>query len=135
VRDLFNNDEASAEKDPDFCMVFGTQENSGKILFLDAFPHECDKLDVDIMNPHFSNYYQGKGKPTDNDSPTIIPFYAVPKGVRFTFGIVSQKSDVKALFIRNKRLADLFATTLQDVGIGAKTAIGYGWFDKLEEKA
>jgi CRISPR-associated protein Cmr6 len=134
IRDLFNNDESVAEKDADFCEIFGTQGNSGKVLFLDAFPQKCDKLDTDIMNPHYPQYYQGTRKPKDDDSPIPIPFYAVSKGTEFTFGLVSQKSDIKSLSIRGITFIELLASTLQEMGIGAKTAIGYGWFETLEEK-
>jgi CRISPR-associated protein Cmr6 len=128
IRDLFDCKESDAEQDADFAKVFGTQGDSGKVFFLDAFPRICNRLDIDIMNPHYPKYYQGAKGPTDDDSPTPIPFYAIPAGTGFTVRLVSKKVDIKGFAIGGKMLTEMLAETLAEMGIGAKTAVGYGWF-------
>jgi CRISPR-associated protein Cmr6 len=128
MREFFDGEEKKAEKDSDFKQVFGSQESRGKILFLDAFPKKIESLDIDIMNPHYPKYYSGIDKPTDNDSPNPIKFYAVPEKTIFVFRLVSKKIDPKTTTIKEVALPELVKTTLEDMGIGAKTAVGYGWF-------
>lgn len=128
IRDLFEGNEILAQADNDFSKVFGTQESAGKIIFLDAYPTKCDKLELDIMNPHYSDYYQGKSAPTDDQEPTLIKFFAVPKDTRFTFRLVSNKQDITQKTICGRNFTELFSEMLSDMGIGAKTSVGYGWF-------
>jgi CRISPR-associated protein Cmr6 len=72
--------------------VFGTQEREGLIIIFDAFP-DPEKLntilELDIMNPHYQEYYQGSPKgPGDWLPPNPIIFLTVPTGVTFTFVVV-----------------------------------------------
>ena len=133
IRDLFDNIENAATADGDFVNLFGARDYSGKAFFLDAYPANCKRLELDIMNPHFPEYYQGKADPTDDQSPTPIKFYTVPEGTQFTFRIVSKKLDIKRHAVRGKAVPALLSEMLQGIGIGAKTAVGYGWFSRVED--
>jgi CRISPR-associated protein Cmr6 len=133
IRDLFGGDEQAALADEDFVKAFGSQERRGGVVFLDALPTRCDKLELDIMNPHYAEYYQGKCAPTDDKSPTPIKFYAVPKDTQFTFRLASGTFDIKRAAIKDVPLTALLETTLSEIGVGAKTAVGYGWFRDIKE--
>jgi CRISPR-associated protein Cmr6 len=133
IRDLFCNDEEEANVDQDFVKAFGTHETQGKIVFLDVFPEQCNYLDIDIMNSHYSDYYDGKKAPTDTIDPRLIKFNTVPIGTKFIFRIVSRTLNPRTHEIKNISLIDLLKFTVIEVGMGAKTAVGYGWFKKIVE--
>ena len=71
---------------------FGTSDQKqknkyrGQLVFLDAYPAEVPNLKVDIMNPHYSDYYSGKkDQPEETESPNPIKFLAVQQGTKFVF--------------------------------------------------
>lgn len=130
---ILNRKEHKEKDFVDFIELFGSQGQSGGVVFFDAFPAKCDKLELDIMNPHYADYYQGKTAPTDDMNPTPIKFYAVPENTQFTFRLASSKVDIKHTSIKGFPLTKLFEEMLSEIGIGAKTAVGYGWFNNIEE--
>ena len=113
-------DEKLALKDADFLTVFGSQEQRGKVQFLDAYPKNVN-FATDIMNPHYPDYYSGNKPPTDHQNPVPINFLTVEET---TFRFVFLAKDQKPLDELKKR----FQKTLKIKGIGAKTAVGYGYF-------
>jgi len=106
---------------------FGWQENSGNIIILDAYPKEVPDLDIDIMNPHYSKYYQDDEPPADYLEPTPIKFLVVKPGTLFIFRILVYKDNNEI-----KNLKDILIKTITEEGIGAKTAIGYGLFTDIK---
>lgn len=149
------DNEGLAIENEEFCKIFGcpkdlskkgfrdyksalkhkgeNAEFEGNIIFFDAFPLTVPVLKLDIMNPHYQPYYSdndGKTPPADYFSPNPIMFLTVEKTVfRMYFGI---KKEV------NKNLLDVvkewLLNALEQRGIGAKTAVGYG-YKKTEKKA
>lgn len=101
--------------------LFGTQQREGKVIFFDAYPSSEIKLALDIMNPHYPDYYTEQKAPADWQEPNPIKFLTVEK-TKFWFILASRDARLvkvaKALMIE----------TLLNYGIGAKTAIGYGIF-------
>lgn len=106
----------------------------------EAGPHK-DSLVVEIMTPHHGTYYQGpnakrevlaiypKGAPPHNaESPTPVPFLAVPAGSSFDFHITCAggrlPNALRATW--QARLERVFAHAFEWLGFGAKTAVGYG---------
>ena len=60
-KDRYNKfEEEVLFKDDDFKKVFGSQEQEGKIIFFDAFPIKEPNLKVDIMTPHYGEYYKDR---------------------------------------------------------------------------
>ncbi len=118
----FDNDEGRAEQDKNFKDIFGAQAQTGKIIFFDAYPDGHINLKMDIMNPHYPDYYSKGSPPADWQSPTPIKFLTVEK-TRFKFFLAS----------RDKNLVDKatewLKEALQNYGIGAKTSLGYGFFE------
>ena len=115
---LFNDD--------DFKYYFGTPNKEGNIIFFDAFPVTKPTIKVDIMNPHYGDYYNDDKAPTDTSNPIPIEFLTV-EDTTFQFFIAS-KETIDQSFI------NIFKEALQNQGIGSKTAIGYGYFAPLEIK-
>jgi CRISPR-associated protein Cmr6 len=156
--------------------IGGTRE--GKIIFFDAFPTSAPNIEPDIMNNHYSDYYDGKGSkpPADYYNPNPIFFLTVknreengkevPCKFRFIIGYKNKlapimqnaseqiSSNLKQLLFFKKiidgrersvcyfpgmnqdsstKLTLLELTkawlklALTEHGIGAKTAVGYGY--------
>jgi CRISPR type III-B/RAMP module RAMP protein Cmr6 len=60
--------------------------------------------------------------PTDNQEPTPLPFLVL-EDQKFQFNLISDQED-----ILNKAYS-LLNSGLKYLGIGAKTMIGYGYFE------
>jgi len=103
--------------------LFGTEEKEGKIIFFDAFPTSKPNIKIDIMNPHYGDYYNKNKAPTDDKNPIPINFLTV-EDTTFQF-LIASKEEIDKNFIT------LFEEALQNHGIGAKTAVGYGYFTTL----
>ncbi len=130
----FNNDEVAAEGDEDFKNIFGTQTQAGKVIFFDAYPVGNITLKMDIMNPHYPDYYSGKKKdskeippPADWQNPNPIKFLTVEKTM-FNFYLASRDSELL------NKAAKWLKEALKKYGIGAKTSLGYGLFE-IDEKS
>ena len=108
-------------QDTDFLAVFGSQESAGNVQFLPAYPTGNVTLSLDIMNPHFPNYYTGTELPTDTQNPIPINFLTVGQ-TPFRFVILSKEQNLINI------VKDWADKTLRDKGLGAKTSIGYGYF-------
>lgn len=117
--------------------VFGTQENAGACRFFDgvmADPGKADKLFTpDVMTPHFRQYYEKSGKrpPADDDSPNPISFMTVSDRLHFTFAVGVRTGMDPALAEQG---AAWMQSALRELGIGAKTAAGYGVFVPVRKK-
>jgi CRISPR-associated protein Cmr6 len=118
---------------------------SGQIVFLDAFPKSPPELKIDIMNPHYSKYYeQGNAPksfvlPVETESPLPIKFIALEKGSVFVFRCfflplaASDKNDNIFSEEDVKTVQVMWETAFSRLGFGGKTAIGYGHFKLLTE--
>lgn len=120
LQDDFDNDENRALCDEDFLVLFGSQKRRGKVQFLDAYPDNV-RFATDIMNPHYPNYYSGSKPPTDDQSPVPINFLTVER-TSFRFVFLARTPGLL------DRLKERFEKALEMKGIGAKTAVGYGYF-------
>lgn len=101
----------------------------GNYIFLDMLPISSPHLVVDIMTPHYSNYYQGDGPPGDWQDPNPIPFLAVDEGCCWQVAVIPRND--KASSKENlERVLQLVKDSLSILGVGAKTAVGYGRFEE-----
>ena len=121
IQEYFGNDENLAMRDMDFVAVFGSQQSAGKVQFLPAYPISNVTLSLDIMNPHFPDYYTGTTMPTDTQNPNPINFLTIGNSP-FRFVILSNE---QCLLNTVENWTD---KTLKGKGLGAKTASGYGYF-------
>jgi len=115
-------------------------DREGKITFFDAFPIDKINISLDIMNVHYKDYYDSQDKnddgtykkgtvkpPADWSNPTIINFLTV-QGTHFQFLVGAKEiSDLINLKIDNKNIVVWLKESLTQHGIGAKTAVGYGY--------
>jgi len=152
--DEFQEDNEDAEglaiQNEEFCKVFGcpkeidltkngfkkyksalkhngeSYEFEGNMIFFDAFPLKPPILKVDVMTPHYQDYYgdnNGKTPPADYFSLKPIMFLTVEKTTfRMYFGVKKEANE--GLVNTTKNWID---NALFHRGIGAKTAIGYGY--------
>ncbi|MBX6764241.1 MAG: type III-B CRISPR module RAMP protein Cmr6 [Rubrobacteraceae bacterium] len=103
--------------------------HAGSVVFLDALPTAPVFLKADIMTPHYAPYYQGDDQgdepPADWHSPNPIPFLVVKAGASFVFGILPRKPEYAE---DCRTVKGWLAEALEWIGVGAKTAVGYGRF-------
>jgi CRISPR-associated protein Cmr6 len=83
------------------------------------------KFQLDIMNPHYPNYYKPeKNPPADWESPNPVFFLTVTE-THYRFAIAARSE-------QGNRLLDLaeqwLKGALADLGIGAKTSADYGYW-------
>ncbi|OGA54707.1 MAG: type III-B CRISPR module RAMP protein Cmr6, partial [Betaproteobacteria bacterium RIFCSPLOWO2_12_FULL_62_13] len=110
----------------------------GALRFFDVVPEIAGKgLGVDIMNPHYGDYYQAKRTtaypngttPHDAGSPVPVFFLVVPQGSKFIFVVDCPREHrlPEALRIRwRDMIRAAFTHAFDWLGFGAKTAVGYG---------
>jgi CRISPR-associated protein Cmr6 len=111
----------------DFIKVFGVQSEAGKVIFLDAVPTKVPKLEVDIMNNHYPEYYgTGNQPPTPYQNPNPVYFLTLGRESEFAFAVASrnQHSGTEQLV---SLAAEWLREGLSTLGVGAKTAAGYGY--------
>jgi len=112
----------------DFRAIFGTTATAGQAVFFDAIPASKPEMQLDIMNPHYPQYYSGHEFPTDWQSPVPVYFLTVAPNTEFRFAIGWRG----VLDGEGRRLRDLAKEWLfgglTELGTGAKTSAGYGYF-------
>jgi len=124
--------EGKPEDDPELIAIFGTTERAGSVIFFDAIPLEVPKFQLDIMNPHYPQYYDKRGgtskepaPPADWDSPRPVFFLTVTE-TPYRFAIAARSE-------QGNHLLDLAESwlkgALMELGIGAKTSADYGFWD------
>jgi len=114
--------------------IFGTQDQAGGVVFWDGIPAEIPTLEVDIMNPHYPKYYQEKEPPTNWQSPVPIFFLTVAAGMSFFFavslrpGFALPDGSTTTTSGLLELSQDWLKNGLMELGAGAKTNAGYGYF-------
>ena len=129
--DFFLNNTVSIKN---YQTLFGTQDNVGNIMFLDAFPLSLNdkNLENDVMTNHYEPYYSdndNRTPPADYFNPVPIKFLTV-KNTNFQFGLILKPN----IGMDISEIKSLISDTLENYGIGAKTAVGYGYFKNLEDQ-
>ncbi len=112
----------------DFRAIFGTTAAAGRVIFFDAIPARLPVLDVDVMNPHYPNYYGGSEPPTAWQSPVPVYFLTVAPGTEFRFAVGWRgRPNNETGWLLDLAIKWL-KSGLQELGAGAKTGAGYGYF-------
>lgn len=117
-----------SDDDPELVSICGsppgkTPQDAGQVIFFDAVPANSPRLKLDVMNPHYSDYYSGGQKPpVDYLSPKPIYFLTVENGSIFYFAVAAPLTHAELAKIAEGWLED----ALDKLGIGAKTTAGYG---------
>ncbi|HEX2958398.1 MAG TPA: type III-B CRISPR module RAMP protein Cmr6 [Chitinispirillaceae bacterium] len=136
------------DNEPTLRMYFGDTDTKrkdcarGQLVFLDAFPETVPVIKTDIMNPHFGKYYNGEQPPVETESPIPIKFLTVKEGTEFIFRCFVSKlatpdkqDGVQRDWNDEDKLAveAMFERALVKLGLGGKTAAGYGRFTELRK--
>ncbi len=113
---------------PHALRIFGSDdsrgsEHAGDIIFVGGFPKAPPELDLDIVNPHHDDQGHDKQHLTPNAFLSLRP----GKAWDFVFYARPGTSDAPTLLDTTERW---LVEALAQVGLGAKTASGYGRFDK-----
>lgn len=147
ITELFNKKEILALNDQGFCDIFGCPKESyykesrkGNVIFFDALPRSKPNIKPDIINPHYGDYYSdasAKVPPADYCNPNPIPFLTV-ENTEFEFMIGAPSNN--NITVQNGNFKgktplsiafDWLKNTLNEHGVGAKTSIGYGYFEEI----
>lgn len=98
----------------------------GDLLFLDGVPAAPPEIERDVTNPHWVAYYGGPNHvpPADYINPRPAFFLTLGKESPFLFGVASLSGDATAV----EQGVAWLQGGLQELGIGAKTAAGYGYW-------
>ena len=103
----------------------GDDASAGYVTFWDGWldPDATGPLKPDVITVHHPKYYatQGGTPPTDFDDPTPLPFLSVAPGVRFHIAVSAPDAPEWL-----PKAVEILAHGLSTLGIGAKTAVGYG---------
>lgn len=116
--------------------IFGIQDQQGVVQFLDIYMFNNVKISNDIMTPHFSDYYDGKKAATDTLGPVPIYFYTVEveaPEIEILFIVRGGKNSRYPKEIIGKIVADWTKSALVELGLGAKTSSGYGFFNEVKD--
>ncbi|MEA2499987.1 MAG: CRISPR-associated protein Cmr6 [Actinomycetota bacterium] len=98
----------------------------GDLLFLEGVPAAPPVVERDVINPLFGAYYRdGRTPPANYLSPQPIFFLALGARSLYRFGVASLSGDQEAV----EQGARWLRGALTDLGIGAKTGAGYGYWE------
>ncbi|WP_338152156.1 type III-B CRISPR module RAMP protein Cmr6 [Clostridium botulinum] len=141
IQRYFKSKEKKAKEDKNFIEIFGGEYKDktyiGNIIFIDLFPKSSFEIKKDVMTPHYQNGY------TDDGNITPIEFLTVQNTYfRFVLRInnkcllkdknsqikLQEGQDVQNFIIQE--LVDMIITH----GIGAKTSVGYGYFEEVTKE-
>ncbi len=120
-------------------LVFGSESKDergakkhqqGDVIFFDAYAITPPRLEVDILNPHFPDYYRDpkNNLPAEWQSPNPVNFLTIGIGDReeekpvFQFALAARSGEVL------QWAAEWLERGLEQLGFGGKTASGYGYF-------
>lgn len=111
--------------------VFGTTGRRGEVVFFDAYPVKPPTLELDVLNPHYGDYYSSKGStkpPADYLSPVPTYFLTVAAGCHFEFAVAGENVDLV------NKAREWLTSALENLGVGGKTSAGYGFMKVNPEK-
>jgi len=108
--------------------------DTGSLIVFDVLPVQVPKLELDIMNPHYGDYYSEKKDshgnlipPADYLSPVPVFFIAVAAKTAFQFALAPRRPhEREAAQADLTKGLELLGQALQILGAGGKTAVGYG---------
>ena len=96
---------------------------SGDLIFFDGVPAGLPHVERDIINPIFADYYANPAVPPASYlTPKPIFFLAVGSRSVYRFAVASRSGDRD----QAARGAEALQGALEELGVGAKTAAGYG---------
>jgi CRISPR-associated protein Cmr6 len=126
-----------------FRFIFGWQGESGAVCFVDGIyaGEHAPRYAADVMTPHYINYYTENGgkPPAEDDNPNPVSFITVDRGNIFAFGLIPRLFAFVTFEGENREAklttaldvaTDWLVRGLSQMGVGSKTAAGYGYFSR-----
>lgn len=125
-------------QDEDTSLLFGSDDvdnpSQGALNFWDVFPQvNQNTLHIEVMTPHYGDYYEGSVPPHDSGQPVPVVFLTIPPESQFCFHVQKIRK-LPESYLWKSLLEQIFKQAFDWLGFGAKTAIGYGYLEKDEEK-
>lgn len=110
---------------------FGREDSNnasrGALTFWDSIPELAgNTMSMDVMTPHYGDYYQGNRSPHDAGSPNPIVFMVIPAKSRLNFHVTADTSRLKEMNDWQTIMKAAFDHAFKWLGFGAKTSVGYG---------
>jgi len=110
--------------------IFGSQEHAGTVIFFDAMPLKgITNFVLDIMNPHYPEYYGGNKPPTNDQNPVPVTFLTVTN-TTFPFALAPRNAGKEQHVKDVEQVQTWLQEAVQKYGVGGKTSAGYGYFKK-----
>jgi len=126
-----------------FRFIFGWQGEAGAVCFVDGIyaGERAPRYAADVMTPHYVNYYTENGgkPPAEDDNPNPVSFITVDRGNIFAFGLIPRLSAFITFDDEDRETklttaldvaTDWLVRSLSQMGVGSKTAAGYGFFSR-----
>jgi CRISPR-associated protein Cmr6 len=111
-------------------LLFGDTDGQGLVTMEDAWwaPEPRPPLVLDVVTSHHPRYYTGSEPPADFDNPNPFQFLSVRGSFLFAGRFEGTDTDGKwAGYLKG-----VLREALEKIGIGGKTASGYGRFSFVE---
>jgi CRISPR type III-B/RAMP module RAMP protein Cmr6 len=130
-RDLLRHYFGSADKRPERGETDGHRR--GALVFMDLFPAPGGKgsrspFRLDVVNPHYGPYYQGKDVPADWHSPVPSYFLTLRADLEWRLRVIYAPLRGEAHLSWVEEISPGLELALTEAGLGAKKAWGYGLF-------
>lgn len=114
--------------------IFGIKDQQGAVQFLDIYMYKNVSITNDVMTSHFSKYYSGKSPASDTLNPVPIYFYTVEvPEIEIIFIVRGGKKSRYPKEIIGNIVTDWAKKALKEIGLGAKTSSGYGFFNEVKD--
>ena len=107
------------------------------------FPISIPSIEPDVMNPHYQPYYgespqNAKTPPADYHNPIPVFFLTVKDcAFQFMIGVRAEREKSNEtmfdLKLDSKNIEGWLIEALTQRGIGAKTAVGYGYLNEKQK--
>ncbi len=115
------------EQELDILLGMADEDESrcGDLVFLEGCPVTPPVLERDLVNPIFGAYYRdGRTPPANYLGPSPFFFLALGAASCYQFGVASRSGDQRAA----EQGVGWLLGALADLGVGAKTSAGYGYW-------
>ncbi|GEM_PF-5707584 len=124
---LYGTDEEKSKINEYFGSDDDQNPKAGEVDFLTAYSiNGIGAYKVDIINNHFSEYYQKDNvAPNDWFDPIPVYFLRISSEKVFEFNILGKDEKIVA------EVQSLIERAFKEVGVGGKTAVGYGRMIKV----
>lgn len=105
---------------------YGREDEGGPVTFLDGLPLGTWKVQLDVMTPHYGGWYREGRLPDDTESPIPVQFLVIGAESAFEAWLLARHPE-DAMHLDG--IVEDLRAGLDELGLGAKTAAGYGVFE------